>query len=185
LGLREVIETFPAFVNHITDNQISSSLTLNPLPYVTLNGAYSRLDMSDTNNRNVYHASANAFILPTYGVSLTGIFREFNDKFTTPNYFSPNNYKAASLILKWNRRLGATWHYYIDGGGGRQFIQPQPGEPTAASPIYQYGFGITGPINKYLIFSAYYADMHQASAFLDSPGYHYQYGGVSLNVLFG
>jgi tetratricopeptide (TPR) repeat protein len=183
LGLREVIETFPAFANHITDNQYSSSIILNPFPYIQFNGAYSRLDMSDTNHRNVYYFSSTVPVLPDYGINATGIFREFTNQFTSPNYFSPDTYTAGTLLLKMSRRLGVTWHYYVDGGGGRQFIKPQPGETTSSSPIYQWGFGITGPINNYLILNAYYADMHQASAFLDSPGYHYQYGGVSLNIL--
>lgn len=139
--------------------------------------------MSDTNHRNIYYFSSTVPVLPDYGINATGIFREFTNKFTSPNYFSPDTYTAGTLLLKMSRRLGVTWHYYVDGGGGRQFIKPQPGEATSSSPIYQWGFGITGPINSYLILNAYYADMHQASAFLDSPGYHYQYGGVSLNIL--
>jgi tetratricopeptide (TPR) repeat protein len=183
LALREVIETFPAFADRITDNQYATSLTVNPLPYVQLNGAYSRLNMSDSNNRNVYFLSSSVLLLPNYGLTATGILREYTDKFTSPDYFSPYNYKAATILLKLGRKLGATWHYYLDGGVGRQFIISRPDSTTAASPTYQWGLGITGPITSWLVLNAYFADTHQTSPFLGSPEYHYQYGGVSLNIM--
>ena len=183
LALKEVIETFPAFNNRITDNQYATALTINPLPYVQLNGSYARLNMSDSNSRNSYFLSSTLLVLPNYGLSATGTLREYTDQFTSPDYFSPYNYKAATIMLKLGRKLGASWHYYLDGGVGRQFIVSRPDSSTAASPTYQFGLGITGPINSWLVLNAYYADIHQASAFLDSPEYHYQYGGLSLTIM--
>ena len=183
LALREVLETFAAFDDRLFDNQFSAAATINPLPYVQFNGSYSRLNISDSNHRNSFFLSSNVLVWPSYGLTATGTLREYTDEFTSPDYFSPYNYKAANIMLKVGRKLGATWHYYVDGGVGRQFIIPRPGEPTAASPTYQFGLGITGPINSWLVFNAYYADVHQASAFLDSPEYHYQYGGISLNIM--
>lgn len=183
LALREVIETFAAFDDRLSDNQFSAAATINPLPYVQFNGSYSRLNISDSNNRNSYFLSSTVFVLPNYGLTATGSLREYTDAFSSPDYFSPYNYKAANLILRLGRKLGAAWHYYADGGIGRQFIISNPGDPTAASPTYQFGLGITGPINSWLVLNAYYADVHQASAFLDSPEYHYQYGGISLNIM--
>ena len=183
LALRQVIETFSAFEDKITDNQYATSLSINPFPYVHVNGTYSRLNINDGNNRDTYFLSSTVLLLPNAGLSATGTFREYTDKFTSPNYFSPYNYKAASLLLRVGRRLGATWHYYLDGGLGRQYIISRPGDSTAASPTYQWGLGVTGPISSWLVLNAYYADVQQASAFLDSPGYHYQYGGISLNIM--
>lgn len=183
LALTEVVETFPAFSQHITDNQYAAGATLNPLPYVQLNGSYARLNFSDTNSRNSGFISATVGLLPSYGISATGLLRGFETAFSTPNYFSPHQYWADSLLFKMSRKFGATWHYYVDGGLGQQYIIAQANGPTASSPTYQWGLGITGPINRWLILNAYYADVQQASAYLDSPGYHYQYGGFSLNIL--
>ena len=183
ITLKEVVETFPAFANQITDNQYAAAVTVNPLPYVQLNGSYAKLHFSDTNDRNSGFLSSTVAILPSYGISATGILRRYTDKFTSPNYFSPHEYWADAFSLKLSRKLGTTWHYYLDGGVGRQFIVSQPDSSTAESPTYQWGLGVTGPINKWLILNAFYADVRQASAFLDSPGYHYQYGGVSLNFM--
>ena len=158
-------------------------MTVNPLPYVQFNGSYSRLDISDSNSRDSYFLSSTVLVLPNYGLSATGIFRDYTDAFSSPNYFSPYNYKAATILLKLGRKLGATWHYYLDGGVGRQYIVSRLGEAAAASPTYQLGLGITGPINSWLVLNAYYADVHQASAFLGSPEYRYQYGGISLNIM--
>ena len=182
-AVKEVIETFGAFDNKITDNQYAGSLSLNPIPYVNLNGSYSLLKMSDNNERNTYNLSATVNVLPDYGLSATGMIRGFNDKFTSPYYFSPYKYSADTIMLKFGRKLGPTWHYYLDGGLGRQYITRQADSPTASSPTYQFGLGVTGPINSWLVFNAYYADIHQASAFLDSNNYHYQYGGISLNFM--
>jgi hypothetical protein len=183
LALREIIETFPAFENQITDQQYASSLSINPLPYLQVNAAYSRLNISDSNHRDSYSLSSTMLLLPTVGLSATGLLREYTDQFTSPNYFSPYNYKAASFLLKLGRKLGATWHYYLDGGVGRQYITSRPSDPTVQSPTYQWGLGITGPMTSWLVWNAYYADIKQASAFLDSPDYHYQYGGISINIL--
>ena len=183
LAIKEVIETFSAFNDQITDHQYSAGVTVNPLPYVQFNGSYSRLDISDSNSRDSYFLSSTVLVLPNYGLSATGIFRDYTDAFSSPNYFSPYNYKAATILLKLGRKLGATWHYYLDGGVGRQYIVSRLGEAAAASPTYQLGLGITGPINSWLVLNAYYADVHQASAFLGSPEYRYQYGGISLNIM--
>ena len=183
ITLKEVVETFPAFANQITDNQYAAAVTLSPLPYVQLNGSYAKLHFSDTNDRNSGFLSSTVAILPNYGISATGILRGYTDKFNSPNYFSPHTYWAETILLKMGRKLGATWHYYLDGGVGRQFIVSQPDSSTAESPTYQWGLGITGPINQWLVLNAFYADVRQASAFLDSPGYHYQYGGLSLNFM--
>jgi len=182
-AVKEVIETFGAFDNKITDNQYAGSLSLDPTPYLNLNGSYSYLKMSDTNDRNTYNLSATVNVLPSYGLSATGMVRGFTDKFTSPYYFSPHSYWADTIMFKLGRKLGPTWHYYLDGGVGRQYIVTLPDSPTASSPTYQWGLGITGPINSWLVLNAYYADIHQASAFLDSNNYHYQYGGVSLNFM--
>ncbi len=183
LALHEIIETFAAFDDQITDNQYATSLTISPLPYVKFNGSYSRLNMSDSNNRNAYFLSSTVLLSPNYGLSATGSLREYTDRFTSPDYFSPHNYKAGTILLKLGRKLGATWHYYLDGGVGRQFIVSRPNALTAASPTYQWGLGVVGPITSWLVLNAYYADVHQTSAFLGSKEYHYQYGGVSLNVM--
>ena len=183
LALKEVIETFSAFDHRITDDQYAASIKLNPLPYVQLNGSYSRLEMSDTNSRNVYFLSSTLLLLPNYGVSATGMLREYTDQFSSPDYFSPHQYKTASFMLKLGRKLGATWHYYLDGGLGRQLIVSKPDTEAASSPTYQWGLGITGPITPWLVLSAYYADVRQASAFIDSKDYHYHYGGLSLNIM--
>ena len=183
LALKEVIETFSAFQDKITDNQYATSVALHPLPYLEIDGAYSRLDMSDTNHRNVYFISSTALIMPSVGLSATGSLRDYTDRFTSPAYFSPHEYKAGTLLLRLGRRLGATWHYYLDGGVGRQYVIARPGSAAAGSLTYQWGLGITGPLSKCLVLKAYYADLHQASAFLDSKDYHYQYGGIGITLL--
>ncbi|WP_160264725.1 tetratricopeptide repeat protein [Legionella norrlandica] len=183
LTQKEVIETFPAFNHQITDNLYSASLNLNPLPYVKFNGAYSKLNMSDTNSRDGYFLSSSILIIPDLGVTVVGALREFSNKFRSPNYFSPHEYMEKKILLKLGRRLGATWHYYLDGGVGRQYITPDPDSTTTSSPTYQWGLGINGPITKCLFFTAYYANIHQASAFINSPDYSYQYGEISLNLL--
>nr|HAT8715104.1 tetratricopeptide repeat protein [Legionella jordanis] len=183
LTQKDVLETFPAFANEITTTQYATSLLVNPLPYVKLNGSLYKLNMSDTNSRNGYFTSASLLILPDLGLTATGVLREYSNKFRSPNYFSPHRYKEQKVLLKLGRRLGATWHYYLDGGLGRQYITPEPNDQTVSSPTIQWGMGINGPISKCLFFTAYYAHLRQASAFINSPDYTYQYGGISLNLL--
>lgn len=182
-ALKEIIETFPAFNHEITDNQYAVSLTLNPFPYVSVNGAFTTNKFSDENAKNGYYLSSAVQILPNIGLSAVGSYREYGVKFKSPYYFSPYNYKTGSFLLKLGRKLGPTWHYYLDGGLGRQFIVAQKNDARAASPTYQWGLGFTGPLTPCLILNAYFADLRQVSAFLGSPNYHYQYGAVSLNVM--
>lgn len=181
-GKREIVETFPAFNDEITDNLYTAGLNINPVPYVHLDGSVFQLSFSDKNRREGYFTSASVLFAPNIGLSLTGILRGYDDKFTSPDYFSPHRYMAESLVLKLARRLGATWHYYIDGGAGRQFISPF-GSPTVSSPIHQWGTGINGPISNHFIFTAYYANSHQASGFINSPDYDYKYGEITLNII--
>lgn len=182
-ALKEIIETFPAFNHEITDNQYAAGLTLNPFPYVSFSGSYTTLKFSDENTKDGYYLSSAVQILPNLGLTAVGNYREFGMKFTSPYYFSPHNYRTGSFLLKLGRKLGPTWHYYLDGGVGRQFIVSQPNDSTAASPTYQWGLGITGPVTSYLVLNAYFADLHQVSAFLGSPNYHYQYGAIGLNIM--
>lgn len=183
LAQREVVETFPAMDSHITDGQYSFSINLNPIPYLNINTSIYRLNFSDTNFRNGYYFSPTVTLCSELGLSAVGVIRGFKNKFKSPNYFSPHHYHTHVLILRLGRKLGATWHYYLDGGLGRQYITPLVGDPTASGPTHQWGIGLTGPVNKYLIFSLYYADVFQASSFINSPGYHYQYGAATLNIL--
>ena len=182
LAQKEVIETFPAFDHHITDHQYAANLFLSPLPYVRLNGSLSRLDISDTNIRNGYFMSASTVLSTVLGLNLTVQKRGYTNKFVSPYYFSPNQYSANTVILRLGSKSNSVWHYYVDGGLGNQNIG-LTGNPVATSPTKQFGFGFNGPINSYLILNMYYAESHQASAFLGSPDYKYQYGAVSLNVL--
>ncbi|MGB6976673.1 MAG: tetratricopeptide repeat protein [Gammaproteobacteria bacterium] len=183
LGFREIVEAFPALANRIADNQYSAGVTLYPVPYITVDASVNNLQFNDSNVRNGYYASIQALLLTDLG--LYGILqtRGFTDKFQTPNYFSPSRYTSETAILRLSRRLGATWQYYIDGGVGQQSITPQ-GSPAGKSPTNQWGLGISGPISSWLIFSAYYAQTTQASAFTNSATYKYQYGAASLNFLF-
>lgn len=181
-GKREIVETFPAFNDEITDNLYSVGLNINPIPYVHLDGSLFQLAFSDKNRREGYFSSATVLFAPNISLSLTGILRGYDDKFASPDYFSPRRYMAESVLLKLGRRLGATWHYYIDGGAGRQFISPF-GSPRVSSPIHQWGAGINGPISRHFIFTAYYANTHQASGFINSPDYDYKYGEVTLNII--
>ncbi|WP_131795863.1 hypothetical protein [Fluoribacter gormanii] len=179
---REVVETFAAFGGHITDNQYSASMVLNPIPYIQLNGAVNRLNFSDSNERKGYYISASALVSPLFGLSLILQERVFTDKFVSPLYFSPNRYVADTAILRLGSKAGSVWHYYIDGGLGRQHVQVN-NVPSSQSPTYQWGWGINGPITNWLILSAYYSMSTQASSFIDSPGYRSQSGSVSLNML--
>ena len=183
LALKEVVETFPAFSNRITGNQYAGVLNLNPLPYVQLNGSLSKLDFSDQNVRPGYFLAASWLMLPNVGLSTTGILRGYSNRVRSPNYFSPNQYKAESLLFKLGRKFGPTWHYYLDGGFGRQYITPLPNTPTNSSPTYQWGLGMNGPLTSSIVLNVYFADSRQASAFIDSPDYHYQYGGISLSFM--
>jgi hypothetical protein len=183
LAFREIVETFPSFYNEISDNQYVASLTLNPLPYITLDGSLSALRFSDTNVRTGYYASFSALVLADVGLYTIFQASGYKDKFQSPNYFSPLRYDAQTALLRLSRKLGATWHYYIDGGVGEQTITA-PGFSPARSPINQWGLGITGPITSWMIFNAYYAQTTQASAFANSSTYRYQYGAVSINFLF-
>ena len=182
LAQREIIETFPAFFHHITDYQYAANLFLSPLPYVRLNGSLSRLDISDTNIRNGYFMSASTVLSTVLGLNLTLQKRGYTNKFVSPYYFSPNQYSANTVILRLGSKTNSVWHYYVDGGLGNQNIGIT-GNPVATSPTRQFGFGFNGPISSCLILNVYYAESHQASAFLGSPDYKYQYGAVSLNVL--
>lgn len=181
-GLREVVETFPAFYQHITDNQINGSIRINPLPYIQLNGSLSQLDFNDTNVRNGYYVSATSQLSTEHGVSLILQERGFTDKFVSPYYFSPNRYTADTLILRFGSKAGSVWHYYIDGGIGTQLISVND-VPSSPSPTHQWGCGINGPITDRILLSANYLMTNQASSFTDSPNYYYQAGSVSLKFL--
>lgn len=182
-ALREIVETFPAFDNRITDNQYAASATISPFPYLKLDSSIYRLDFSDKNFRDGYYFSASYDVLSDMGLSAVGILRGYRDKFKSPYYFSPHSYRAETFILRIGRKLGQTWHYYLDGGIGRQYIIPLVGDPVAESPTHQWGIGITGPVCSRVIFSLFYADVFQASAFVNSNGYHYQYGAATLNIM--
>jgi hypothetical protein len=180
---KEVIETFPAFDHHITDDQYAVNLFLSPLPYFKINGSINRLNISDNNVRNGYFISATSVLSTVMGLNLTLQRRGYTDKFLSPNYFSPNQYSANTAILRLSSKTHSVWHYYVDGGIGNQNIGVTEDSPTATSPTQQIGVGLNGPINDFLILNAYYTFSRQASAFLGSPDYRYQYGGVSLNIL--
>ena len=183
LALKEVVETFPAFYNNITDTQYAGTLIINPLPCVQLNAALSRLEFSDQNVRPGYFLAASWLIMPNVGLSTTGVIKGASNRYHSSNYFSPDQYKAHNILFKLSRRLGATWHYYLDGGIGRQYITPLPNTETNSSPTYQWGLGINGPVTSSIILNAYFADSRQVSAFIGSPDYHYQYGGVSVSFV--
>jgi tetratricopeptide (TPR) repeat protein len=178
----EVIETFPAFDHHITDLQSAGNVFLSPLPYFKINGSLSRLNISDSNVRNGYYIATTAVLSTVLGLNLTLQKRAYTDKFVSRYYFSPNQYSASTAILRIGSKTRSVWHYYIDAGIGTQNIGIT-GNPTATSPTHQFGFGFNGPISQYLILNAYYALSHQATAFINTPNYTYQYGGVSLNIL--
>lgn len=181
-GLREVVETFPAFSQHITDDQVNGSIRLNPVPYIQLNGSLNQLDFSDTNVRNGYYFSAMAQLSTEYGVSLTLQERGFTNKFVSPYYFSPNRYSAETVILRLSSKAGSVWHYYIDGGYGSQLVTVND-VPSSSSPTHQWGCGINGPLTDRIILSANYLMTNQASSFIDSPNYSYQAGTISLKFL--
>ncbi|WP_419420195.1 hypothetical protein ACNVED_02555 [Legionella sp. D16C41] len=182
LALKEVVETFPAFTQHITDNQYAAGITLKPLPYVKVDASLSRLNFSDTNIRNTYYVAASFLVSPNFGINLILQERAFTDKFVSRLYFSPNRYVADTLIVRWSSKAGSYWHYYIDGGLGTQLIKNN-GSEGARSPTRQWGLGINGPITDNLILNAYYAMTNQASAFINTPDYRYQYGAVTLTWL--
>ncbi|RUR08131.1 lipopolysaccharide assembly protein LapB [Legionella sp. km772] len=183
LAQKEIIETFPAFYNRISDNQYAGTLTLSPLAYLKLDGSLSRLNISDDNIRQGYFLATTLVANPDLGLSTTFIYRGFSNEFKSPDYFSPHQYKEKKILLRLGRRLGATWHYYLDGGLGRQYITPLVNSETNSSPTYQWGMGINGPLTKHLFVTFYYINTHQASAFIDSVGYAYQCGGLSFNLL--
>ncbi len=179
----EVIETFPAFANEIMDNQYAATLNISPLPYVKVNGSGYRLNINDGNIRDGYFTSASLLASPSYGISIMGIIRGYTNKFRSPNYFSPHLYNEKKVLLKLGRRFHGVWHYYLDGGLGRQYITAAPDAETSSSPTYQWGLGCNGPITKALSVTLYYADIHQASSFINSPDYSYQYGALSFNLV--
>lgn len=181
-GLREVVETFPAFTQHITDSQVNAGVAIKPLPYIQLNGALSKLDFSDTNDRYGYYVSASALVLPRWGLSLLLQKRSYKDRFVSPYYFSPNYYDANTAVLRFASRTKGVWHYYVDGGIGNQVVQVN-GTLSNYVPTHQWGVGITGPIRSWLILNAYYSTSNQATSFRNTPDYRYQSGGVSLNIL--
>lgn len=180
---KEIVETFPAFDDKISDTLYSLSLFLNPLPYILFNGSFTRFNFSDHNFRNNYFLTATATPFNDFGLSVSAIEKGFSSRFTSPDYFSPHRYRAETIVLTLARKLGPTWHYYINFGKGRQFIVASPGDSAAVSPTHQFGVGINGPFSKCLSVSAYYADLFEASAFSNSSSYHYQYGGITFNIL--
>ena len=183
LAQREVVETFPAFANRISDDQYAGTLTYKPFAYFNFNAAASRLSFSDSNIRKGYYISASYILMPDMGLSVSSIFRGFSDKFRSALYFSPINYQSNLWMARIARKWGATMHYYIDGGYGHQYITPSEQGPTYSSPIYQWGFGLSGPIAPNLILNLYFADVHQISSFIAGPNYRYEYGSVGVTVL--
>jgi tetratricopeptide (TPR) repeat protein len=182
-GQKEVIETFPAFAHHITDDQLATTLSVSPFPYLRLDSSFSRLNISDDNVRTGYFYAANLLANPDLGFSTIATLRGFSNQFKSPYYFSPNKYQERKLLFKLGRKMGSVWHYYMDFGFGRQYITPLADTETVSSPTYQWGAGVNGPITKHLLITFYYINTHQASAFLDSSGYAYQCGGLSFNIL--
>jgi tetratricopeptide (TPR) repeat protein len=182
-AFKEVVETFPAFANRITTNQYAVGLYLNPVPYVYFDLSDYQYNFSDSNKRLGYFASGRATIWSQLGLSAILRFRHFTNRFQSPNYFSPDSYTERMYLLRIGRKYHSEWHYYLDGGMGRQWLVPSPGEPSSSSLTHQWGFGLTGPLSKHFILSLFYTSAFQASAFRDSPGYHYQNAGASINIL--
>lgn len=182
LTKNEVIETFPAFSQHIIGDQYTATALLSPIPYVKFTGSINRLNISDGNNRNGYFIAATTTLSTALGINLTLQNRGYTDKFVSPYYFSPNQYNTSAAIVRVGTKVRSVWHYYVDGGIGTQSIWIT-GSPKVSSPTRQFGIGMNGPINQYLVLNAYYAMTRQVSAFLGSPDYKYQYGAISLNLL--
>ncbi len=183
IALREIVETFPAFYQRISDNQFSLGLRLNPIPYFAIDSSVTRLNFSDNNFRNGYYISGIVQIFNDLGLAGFATQRGFTDKFQAPEYFSPNQYVERKAGLTLARNLWVTWKYFLNIAIGRQYITQNPGDPTASSPTRQWGLGIRGPISKHFVFSADYENLLQASSFRNSADYKYQYANVSLDIL--
>lgn len=182
-AFKEVVETFPAFANKITTNSYSVGTFLNPVPYVRFDLSTYQLHFSDNNIRHGYFTLGQADIWPSIGLSAMLRFRHFTNNFQSPNYFSPDSYTERMYLLRISRKYNAVWHYYIDGGMGRQWLNPTASDPSSSSRTHQWGIGVRGPISKHLILTLFYTSAFQASAFTSSSGYHYQTGGATLNIL--
>lgn len=181
-GIKNVVETLPAFIQHISANQVGTDVVLNWIPYVQLNGSLNQMHFTDQNVRKGYYLSASAIIFPSMGISLIYQKRGFGNKFVSRYYFSPDRYVADTVILRLSSKAGSVWHYYLDGGLGSQRVSVT-GTESKPAPTYQWGFGINGPIRDWLIFSASYYMTTQASSFIDAPNYRYQTGFISLTAL--
>ena len=184
LTYKELVETFPAFEHRISDTSYELAVVIDPSYYIRLTAGLGALQFTDTNNRYRYLASIQVLLSADLGLSAILQSRGYKDKFQSPFYFSPLWYQAEDFILQLSRKFGATWHYYLDAGIGGQTIHPNQFTSNATVLTYQWGGGIYGPITRSLIFRAYYFNTTQASAFMNSSGYHYQYAAVSLDFLF-
>lgn len=184
LAQKEIVETFPAFNNHIADNLYVVDVKFSPFPYFQIDASTNRLDFTDSNVRKGYFLSAALLLSAHIGLTVEARQREYTDDFKSPAYFSPARYKEDAVSLRLGRKLTDTWRYYLLASRGRQTITSTRDSAPGSSPTTLVEGGINGPITNCIIFNASYGWAKQASAFIDSTDYSYQYGAISLNFLF-
>ncbi len=181
-GFHEAVEALPALSQHITATQVHGNINLAPLPYVKVRGVLNNIRFSDTNNRDGYFVSVTTLLSTELGLSFILQEKAFRSKFVSPYYFSPNKYVLDTAILRFGRRYATRWHYYIDGGLGRQFVGVDNVD-SRPSRTWQWGLGLNGPITDRVILNLYYLMTTQAANFTNSSVYKYQAGAVELKFL--
>lgn len=169
----ELIEGFPAILNHNFYHSYSVGGALQPASYVNLKSTIYQLNMNDTNTRNGYNFYGTLTFLPTIGVYTGYSIRSFTSKFRSPFYFSPNYYSNNLYLLGISHPLGSTWRYFGEGGYGSQSIKNLPDSVTGTGPSWFYKCGLRGPIRRNIFFDIQYGNYRLASNFVDSQDYRF------------
>lgn len=168
---KEILEGFTAIQNSNTYNNYHGGATLQPFPYVRLDGTIYELKINDSNRRTGFNFDGTVTLMPTRGIYGGYRIRDYSSAFQSPFYFSPDHYNQSLFILGIGQRIFETWRYFAEGGYGKQTIKPSPDVAKGSGPSWFYRGGIRGPISRCIYFDIAYGKYNQASAFVDAENY--------------
>lgn len=177
---QDYIEAFPALLSRIQFNTTDLSIAVHPYKRLFLSGSAFHQNFSDKNNRNGFFTRGMWVLSTTLGALVEVRYRYYtNTQPFSPNYFSPDKYRSIMFMLRIRRRLFNTWHYYLEGGLGRQTVSVADN-----SRLNSYELGLRGLVADHLFLRLYYGSSN--TIINTSPtGFTRHYAGFALTLYAG
>ena len=116
-------------------------------------------------------------------VCIEGRFRFYrNTQPNSPNYFSPERLYEPLAILRLRRKLTATWRFYIEGGLGRQILDPNSLSPTLTQTARLLEVGLSGSLFGHVAVEGFFGYSDQALQ--STTGFARNYAGARVIIPF-